>query len=57
MEEWFEYAAQFVQTCRNAKMDVEDLNERLLIVLESTNSIGWGYHDTLSEITEQYLER
>lgn len=42
IEGWFEHAGMFVQECRNAKMDVEELNDRLLSVMESTGDIGWG---------------
>ncbi|WP_330924955.1 DUF6155 family protein [Candidatus Sororendozoicomonas aggregata] len=52
MESMYESAAKFI-TKENL---LNDFKDRLLAIVEDTDKMGWGFHDTLSDTYEFYID-
>ena len=50
VENMFERALRQLKEMEAAGIDICPLRERLASVVTSTSGIGWGYHDTLSDL-------
>ena len=50
VENMFERALKQLEEMEAAGIEICPLRERLASVVASTSGIGWGYHDTLSDL-------
>ncbi|MEM6822732.1 MAG: hypothetical protein AAF558_12430 [Verrucomicrobiota bacterium] len=50
VESMFERALKQLQEMQALGMEIEPLRKRLEKVVDSTNCIGWGYHDMLTQL-------
>lgn len=56
IEEWYDNAAQLIVILNGTGSEISTLVERMEKIYLSTDSIGWGYYDTLGDIYLRQLE-
>ncbi|HCE41970.1 MAG TPA: hypothetical protein DET40_00285 [Lentisphaeria bacterium] len=57
VEDWYLTAAKQLLSLNKQAIDVKPMVKRLQKVFESTDGIGWCYHDTLGDIFYEYLDK
>ena len=53
---WFEKTARYVKALKKKDAKAADFIERLRNTVDSTEGIGWGYHDGLCEVFFKHFE-
>ena len=57
VEDWYLTAAKQIVSLHKQGIDVKPMVKRLQKVFESTDGIGWCYHDTLGDIFYEHLDK